>query len=209
MRQMELIEETPGFQRAAEALKRLAEIKLPVSCLHKTKHELMYRNDTEEDGKPITVVAEVRYDDTCGNGHNTFAITGAVYRLDKHPGETTVIHKTAKKMLWMSECGCVHEAVAKHFPPLAPFLKWHLFDSTGPMHYIPNAVHFTGRGQYGEKNEAALKSTIVWGAVPEMDLETVNLMEMEKHDLIVFLVERAAPLLLAFKRDVESLGFIF
>lgn len=68
--------------------------------------------------------AEVRYDDECGNGHNTFAITGEV-----RTGGGVVA------------CGCLHDEVAKAFPELAPLIKWHLVSSDGPTHYVANTVY--------------------------------------------------------------------
>lgn len=39
--------------------------------------------------------------------------------------------------------GCIHEEIAKHFPQLAPTLRWHLsFERSGPMHYTANAIYW-------------------------------------------------------------------
>lgn len=38
----------------------------------------------------------------------------------------------------------MHEEVAKHFPELAPFIKWHLTSSDGPMHYLGNVTYHAG-----------------------------------------------------------------
>lgn len=77
-------------------------------------------------GKGAKITAKVRYDDECGNGHNTFAITGEV----RVPGERDI-----------AAGGCLHTEIAKAFPELAPVIKWHLVSSDGPMHYIPNTVY--------------------------------------------------------------------
>ena len=77
--------------------------------------------------KDAMLTVEVRYDDDCGNGHNSFAITGDIRAGGK----------------WLAG-GCVHEEIAKHFPELAPFIKWHLMSSDGPMHYIQNTVYLAG-----------------------------------------------------------------
>lgn len=71
-------------------------------------------------GRNAMITAEVRWDDSCGNGHNSFAITGEVGR---------------------QAYGCLHDDIAKVFPELKPFLKWHLCSSDGPMHYIENTVY--------------------------------------------------------------------
>src|SRR5215472_1957083 len=78
-------------------------------------------------GHNAQIKAEVRYDDECGNGHNTFSITGEIYIPGRRDCES---------------CGCLHEEIAKAFPELAPFIKWHLFSTDGPMHYVANTVYF-------------------------------------------------------------------
>lgn len=75
------------------------------------------------------IIAEVRYDDQCGNGHNTFSITGEI----RIPGHRDV-----------ETCGCIHEDIAKAFPELAPLIKWHLVSSDGPMHYVANTMYHAG-----------------------------------------------------------------
>lgn len=88
------------------------------------------------------IVAEVRYDDRCGNGHNTFSITGR-----------------------MKDCsGCIHNKIAKYFPELKPYIKWHLFSSSGPMHYIANVTYHAGNRDYrgllkGEKRQLVSGAT--------------------------------------------------
>lgn len=78
-------------------------------------------------GSKEQITATVRYDDQCGNGHNTFSITG----------ETT-----------NGSGGCIHDEIARCFPELAPYIKWHLCSSDGPMHYIANTVYLAGDRDY-------------------------------------------------------------
>ena len=66
---------------------------------------------------------------TIGNQDPYFSITATEYRLDSLRRRT------------FSGCGCMHDKVAKHFPDLAPLIKWHLcFLNEGPMHYIANTL---------------------------------------------------------------------
>ncbi len=69
------------------------------------------------------ITCTVRYDDECGNGHNSFSIT-----------------------VWAGGAngwgGANHEEVRKYFPQLAKYIKWHLMGSDGPMHYIANSLYF-------------------------------------------------------------------
>lgn len=80
-------------------------------------------------GKNAAIWAHVRYDDECGNGHNSFAITGTV----RVGGRREPV-----------ACGCLHEDIALAFPELAPFIKWHSCDSNGPMHYLSNTLYNAG-----------------------------------------------------------------
>ncbi|MCP4541719.1 MAG: hypothetical protein GY832_31695 [Chloroflexi bacterium] len=111
------------------------------TTLHKTDQKKTYRKDyTGTDGRPECIIATVRYGDGCGNGHNSFAITANVYTRDRYHGEPTTMHSSGVK-LWCGSGGCLHDAVAKHFPKLAPLIKWHLCSTDGPMHYIANTVY--------------------------------------------------------------------
>jgi hypothetical protein len=106
-----------------------------------------FRTDYVVNGNPETLIATVRYDDDCGNGHNTFAITGEVYTKGgcRRDGKTT--HATGKVLYWSSG-GCIHDDIAKRLPDLAPLIKWHLVSADGPLHYIANTVYFAGNRDY-------------------------------------------------------------
>jgi hypothetical protein len=80
-----------------------------------------------EQGENETLIAHVRYDDQCGNGHNTFSITGDI----------------RVKNRW-DRGGCIHEDIAKRLPDLAKYIKWHLCNSDGPTGYIPNTIYLAG-----------------------------------------------------------------
>lgn len=67
---------------------------------------------------------EVRFDDTCRNGRMDFAITG-----------------TLRRGYSFESGGCCHDLVAEWFPELAHLIKWHLFATDGPMHYIANTIY--------------------------------------------------------------------
>ena len=44
-----------------------------------------------EDGTRYKITATVRHDDDCHNGHNSFSITGEIYRLKIHHNQMTTI----------------------------------------------------------------------------------------------------------------------
>jgi hypothetical protein len=99
-----------------------------VSILTKSQTKAYGPKVYQEGGQKYRITATVRYDDQCGNGHNSFAITADIRR--------------AEGGYWREDSGgCCHDEVAKHFPQLAPLLKWHGMTSEGPTHYIANTVY--------------------------------------------------------------------
>jgi hypothetical protein len=55
------------------------------------------------------------------------------YRDDLRPGRRDI-----------EAGGCLHDEVAKAFPELAPFVKWHLCSTDGPPHYLANVAYLAG-----------------------------------------------------------------
>lgn len=89
-----------------------------------------FRTYTKTFGRGSKIVAVVRHDDRYGNGHNTFSITGTIYEYGREVAG-----------------GCIHEEIARHFPQLAPLIKYHLCSTDGPLHYIENTLfHADGHG---------------------------------------------------------------
>lgn len=104
-------------------------------------------------GEHATIRADVRFDDECRNGHNTFAVTGTI-RDPRYRGSRGELAG-----------GCVHEEIAKAFPELAPLIRWHLTSSDGPMHYIANTIYLAGDRDYnrlrkGERRHAINGKTL-------------------------------------------------
>src|SRR5688572_28642138 len=103
---------------------------LPASVLVKRQKKTFGPVFYTERGLRYRIKAEVRHDDECGNGHNSFSITA---EIDCRDGNR-----------WREDRGgCCHDEVAKHFPELAPLIKWHLVSTDGPMHYIANTIYWT------------------------------------------------------------------
>lgn len=134
----------------------MTDTKLPESKLTK-RQKKEWRKDITVNGEPVTIIAEVRHDDECGNGHNSFSVTGEIYEKYPQRGEPSVTHESGKK-LWLSSCGCIHEDVAKHFPELAPFIRWHLASTDGPMHFIANVIYHAGDRDCHGKRKGEVKS---------------------------------------------------
>ena len=78
-------------------------------------------------GKDAVLSVELRFDDDCQNGRETFSITGAV----KQAGRPVA-------------GGCLHEDISQVFPELKPLIKWHLTSTDGPLHYIANTCYRAG-----------------------------------------------------------------
>ena len=131
----------------------LPESKLTQS---QAKVETKYFNRGKE---RFRIKARIRHDDNCGNGHNTFAITGDIDRIANNG---RIVEESG---------GCIHDDIAKHFPDLAPLIKWHLVSTDGPMHYVGNTVYLAGDTDYnglreGETQVSSYKPAIVFGDNP-------------------------------------------
>jgi len=170
------------------------------------------------------IKAEVRHDDECGNGHNSFAITAEIY--DPHYRSHEPRIAIGGKSYYLGACGCCHDEVAKAFPELEPFIKWHLSSTDGPMHYIANALYWAGHKGFrdGERNSPPslehLKSTIVYGALKsDKDFDLADCMYSDDRGfswndanaakLQSWLESRLEALQAAFRADVEKLGLIW
>lgn len=57
---------------------RIMEGKTMESVLTK-KQVKTFKKAYVEDGREYVLIAKVRYDDECGNGHNAFSITGEIW----------------------------------------------------------------------------------------------------------------------------------
>lgn len=154
---------------------QVAGVKLPATCLHPGPQVKKYRAEWEEDGKDYLMVAEARHDDQCGNGHNTFAITATIYSTDRVLGEAT-IRNSKGKTLWCYSGGCCHDEIAKHVPELAPYIKWHLVSTNGPMHYLYNVLYLAGnRDCWGLKKGE--KRQILHGGDPDKPVWTIAVLD--------------------------------
>lgn len=96
-------------------------------------------------------------------------------------------------------------------PELRSRLRWHMTEWPGlPMFYEANAVYWaelaTGRSKWslreGQDPIAAFKSTVVWGAVPHMDV--YKPWELDLDLLRFWLQERLPHLRAAFQADMKE-----
>jgi len=117
------------------------------STLIKEQSKTMGRKTYTQDGVTYRIKVKMRYDDHCGNGQNTFSITGEIQR------------KSDNGKRWLEDTwGCIHEEIQKYFPELGKYIKWHLTSSDEPMHYIANTVYLASNRDHngllkGEKRQ--------------------------------------------------------
>jgi len=155
-----------------------------VKCQRKQYGPRFYSEGKHE----YRITAHVRYDDECGNGHNTFSITATTD--EKRGGQ------------WRDYSGgCCHDEIAKHFPELAPFIKWHLVSSDGPMHYVANTVYHASSDESKGRRLDFARSSAVWPDATDEDLTAPGLKQR--------LLARLPALMAEFKAAMESLGFTF
>ena len=138
------------------------------------------------------LVASVRFDDECKNGHNTFSITADLYDETHQNGEEYVFNSMGKER-YLTACGCQHDLVTKHFPELAPLIKWHLTSTDGPLHYVADTVYHADQGKLDYARESAV--------APD-----ATLAELSDES---WLLTRLPALMVEFRAAVESLGFVY
>jgi hypothetical protein len=131
------------------------------------------------DGRDRLAVLNIRWDDDCRNGHNSFAITLAIYS-----GKTTATRMIA--------AGCQHDLVVKHFPAYKHLIKWHAVSSDEPMYYVANTVYHAEQG-----NAAYAASTAVW---PKLETNTALL--SDPIALTAALTTRLPALMAEFKEEL-------
>ena len=126
--------------------------KLPESKLtsDQTIHAKAVR--FSDDSGSYEMVAEIRHDDSCRNGHNTFAITAEMWELNKQG------RRMGREPV---SCGCLHDDIAKRIPDLAPFIKWHLCSTDEPMHYMANTIYQAGDRDHSGKRKGEVTSTSI------------------------------------------------
>lgn len=158
-----------------------------------TKHQARdFEARWHEDGVDYWLRATVRHDDRCNNGHNTFSITGVLYECRDGRAPRTV------------SCGYLHGLIAERIPELAPYIKWHLTSTDGPLHYIANSLYWLGFTKYEAGRIEEARATAVW---PEMPESLIKRNGATEDDARAALMARFPQLMADFRAAVESLGF--
>lgn len=204
------------------------------SILTKNQNKKVVFNNKMLEGEKVDLILNIRYDDECGNGHNSFSMTADIYEAGK---------RGDKSMLM---CGCCHDEIKQIAPEYNKYLKWHLMSSDAPMHYIANTIYWATKqdkhtnfvylkddefnfeeliGIYDEeeiqpiKNKYGENNIIV--KVKQDDNNREANLEYARSSAIApeatleqlqseeWLKERLPQLQKDFKKVVEELGFIF
>lgn len=192
------------------------KVEVPDSVLVKQQNKVYLHR-----GDDIVVEATVRWDDKCGNGHNSFSIVADVYDREHMSPCEPCMRSANGKRLWLGACGCCHDIVRKYLPELAKYIKWHLVGSDMPLHYVENVTYLAGdkdcwglakgevsekSGHIGEGKERELdgaREAAVW---PDATDEQLS---VPKDELKQALLDRLPALMKEFKADVEELGFVY
>ena len=109
------------------------------------------------------LVINVRFDDECGNGHNSLGVTGTLY-------DTTVKGWGKNNDRSVITCGCIHETIQDPRFNVAQevldAIPCHLASTDGPMHYVANVMyHASDRDCWKRrKGEPSAFSDIVYVA---------------------------------------------
>ncbi len=129
---------------------RTFTVEVPDSRLTKRQTKILQRDiPVTLDGTDLTVTIEARFDDECGNGHNSFFLKAWAYEANKP--------KIDRYWRQLSE-----EAIAHHFPEYAHLLKWNHTSTDGPMAYLSNTLyHACDRDHNGQRAGDPVQTDIV------------------------------------------------
>lgn len=113
----------------------------------------------------------IRFDDECGNGRNSFAITGEINKNKNFTDKGFI------------SGGCIHEDIEKCFPEFKHLIKWHHMNADEPMHYVSNTLYHASNRDCWGKLKGEVRSTnklIKFNKVPLLhDLPSVLIKAIE------------------------------
>ena len=137
----------------------------------------------------------IRFDDNCGNGHNTFTITGTEYRKNRLGNLREV------------SFGCIHSLIKEHAKDVAHLIKWHLTSTDGPLHYLENTAYWASDtdwdGSKKERNFELARASAAGLTLSDEELSADS--DLLKH----ILMNRLTSLMQDFQKDMTSLGFTY
>jgi hypothetical protein len=123
----------------------------------------------------------LRFDDLCNKGHESFTITAELY-AGQH----------------CTMAGCLHREIARYAPELAPYIKWHLCSTDGPMHYLTNTLHLAGDADCHGLRAGEFKPHIGKDGLPQWHIP--HLKEYRHRIEYIHRGDKPAPLVLEYKQ---------
>lgn len=204
------------------------------SILIKTQKKKIVFLNKYYDKMRVDLIITLRYDDECNNGHNSFSITGDLYKAGKR-GDNDLI-----------TCGCIHDIIIKLAPQYKKYIKYHLMSSDEPMHYVENTIYWATKQdehtnfiylkddefnfknllgiykdeeipllkrKYGDKNIIVEVKQSEYNREPNLEnarkcalSDDATLEQLQSKD---WLLQRLPSLREEFKKAVEELGFVY
>ncbi len=175
-----------------------------------TKIEKTITKEYTEGGTSYRATARYGFEYIKGNSAPHFHVVVDVYRKGRF-------------CVWEEDSfGCQHDLVRDRFPEIAHLVRWHLFDTTAPMHYLANSVHwwemFTKESKWAQPEHTrsydpnpleAFKSTIAFGALPDDGLFDLTPTHGRTQEVTEWLSARLPKLMETFRAEVEASGFVW
>jgi hypothetical protein len=134
--------------------------------------------------KGAPMIIEIRCDDECKNGHDTFAITATITK--KNPCDKShfdaVYYAPTDKYYAHDMGGCLHDEILAVMPSLKPFIDLHLSDGNGvPMYAVENGkYHMTNKEVFTKYLRLTDSQANEFYALPTNGVKNWNLLFTEK-----------------------------
>ncbi len=137
---------------------KVKDFELPKSKLTKKQ---VFKSPKKQISDDESMIVEIRFDDECGNGHNSFAVTSEIRENGR-----------------MVSCGCQHDEVKAHFPEYSHLIKWHLCSTDGPLHYLANTIYHAENGDLKYAQDSAIWPEATSDQLQDKILLSVRLPEL-------------------------------
>lgn len=133
-------------------VKGTLQVATPTVGLHKTQKWTSEYRKIKHHGTNPRMRVFIRYDDECGNGYQSFAITAEI------------VTNESLRQNDVDSCGCLHDEIEKFFPELAHLVKHHSKGEDRIAGYPGNALYLAGdKDCWGRrKGDPSLTSDVIY-----------------------------------------------